>query len=131
MADDVQQVRKTTVRNGDTVQTVQEVRNPDAAAARSQYFVANIIWYIAGILETLLALRFLLALLGANQANGFAHVIYAVSYPFVKPFFSLFSYDLRYGISRFEAFTLVAMALYGLIAYGLARLVTLNRPSSS
>jgi hypothetical protein len=31
-------------------------------------------------------------------------------------------------VSRFETYTLVAMAVYAIIAYGLARLVTLGRP---
>jgi hypothetical protein len=89
---------------------------------------ARVIWYVAGVLLVLLAFRFVFALLGANPNNGFANFIYTVSHPFVAPFFSLFGYNLRYGISRFETYTLVAMAVYAVIAWGLARLVTLNRP---
>jgi len=91
---------------------------------------ARVIWYISGILLVLLAFRFVLALLGANPGNGFANFIYTASHPFVAPFFSLFGYNLRYGISRFETFTLVAMAVYAIIAWGLARLVTLNQAGS-
>lgn len=87
---------------------------------------ARIIWYIAGVLLVLLAFRFVLALFGANPSNGFANFIYSVSHPFVAPFFSLFGYNLRYGVSRFELFTLVAMAVYAIIAYGLARLATIG-----
>jgi YggT family protein len=95
--------------------------------AHRQTVAARIIWYVAGILLTLLAFRFVLALLGANPNNGFANFIYSASHPFVAPFFSLFGYNLQYGVSRFETFTLVAMAVYALIAYGLVRLVTINR----
>jgi len=90
--------------------------------------LARIIWYVAGVLLVILAFRFVLALLGANPNNAFANFIYNVSHPFVAPFFSLFGYRLQYGVSRFEVYTLVAMAVYAIIAYGLARLVTIGRP---
>jgi len=90
--------------------------------------VSRVIWYIAGVLLILLAFRFVFALLGANPNNSFANFIYSTSHPFVAPFFGLFGYDLRYGISRFESFTLVAMAVYALIAWGLVKLVTLRQP---
>ena len=103
----------------------------------SARYIAQIIWYIAGVLLVLLGFRFVLALLGANPANQFANFIYSVSHPFVAPFFSLFGYDLRYGVSRFETYTLVAMLVYLVIAWGLVRLVLLTgstdtpTPSSS
>lgn len=85
----------------------------------------RIVWFIAGALLILLAFRFTLAMLGANPSNAFANFIYELSHPFVAPFFSLFGYNLQYGVSRFEIFTLVAMAVYAVIAYGLARLINL------
>lgn len=89
---------------------------------------AHVIWYVAGVLLVLLAFRFVLALLGANPSNGFADFIYSTSHPFVAPFFSLFSFNTQLGVSHFEIYTLIAMAVYAVIAWGLARLVTLNRP---
>lgn len=89
---------------------------------------ARIITFITSALLILLALRFALVLLGANPANGFADFIYDISHPFVSPFFGLFGYDLNYGVSRFETYTLVAMAVYAIVGYGLARLVTLGQP---
>lgn len=89
--------------------------------------IARIIWYVADILLILLAFRFVLALLGANPSNPFANFIYDVSHPFVAPFFSLFGYNLQYGVSRFEIFTLVAMLVYSVIAWGIARLFTIKR----
>ena len=88
----------------------------------------RIIWYIAGVVLVLLAFRFVLTLLGANPNNAFANFIYEVSHPFVSPFFGLFGYDLEYGVSRFEVFTLVAMAVYGVVAWGLAQIFTLKDP---
>ncbi len=98
------------------------------ARASGATIVERVIWYVAGVLLVLLAFRFVLALLGANPNNAFADFIYSTSHPFVTPFFSLFGYNLQYGVSRFETYTLVAMAVYAIIAWGLARLATLDRP---
>ncbi len=87
----------------------------------------RVIRYIVRVLLVLLAFRFVLALLGANPANAFANFVYSLSTPFVAPFFTLFGYRVAYGVSRLEIFTLVAMAVYWLIAEGLVRLVMINR----
>ncbi len=128
MAEDTQQVRETTTRSGDTVQKTTQVSNPQDKAEHQQNVAERIVWYIAGILLVLLGFRFLLSLLGANKTNGFANFIYGASHPFVSPFFSLFKYNnIVYGVSRFEVYTLVAILFYALVAWGIARLLTLNR----
>ena len=105
-----------------------EVREVSEASASGSTLATRIIWYIAGVLLVLLAFRFALAVMGANPNNAFANFIYTTSHPFVAPFFSLFGYNLQYGVSRFETFTLVAMAIYAIVAWGLAKLFTLNDP---
>jgi hypothetical protein len=87
----------------------------------------RIVYYIAGVLLAILAFRFVLSLLGANRNNGFADFIYSFSYPFVAPFFGLFGYEFEYGVSRFEIETLVAMAVYALIAYAIAKMIRIAR----
>lgn len=88
----------------------------------------RVVWLIAGIILTLLAFRFVFALLGANPDNALASFIYNTSHPFVTPFFNLFNYNyIDNGIGRFEVFTLVAILVYGVIAAGIARLVSINR----
>jgi uncharacterized protein YggT (Ycf19 family) len=87
----------------------------------------RVIWFVAGVIISVLALRFVFALLGANPNNAIANFIYTVSHPFVAPFFSLFRYNYAAGASRFEIYTLVAIVIYSLIAAGLARLVTIGR----
>lgn len=127
MTEYVQRVRE--IRRNDATPEVRETHT--VSTNDSQVTAARVVWYIAGILLGILAIRFLLALLGANPANVFASFIYSISYPFVAPFFSLFSYNYRYGVSQFESYTLVAMAVYALIAYAIARLITLNRPDTT
>jgi uncharacterized protein YggT (Ycf19 family) len=90
--------------------------------------VVRVIWYIEGLLLILLAFRFVLALLGANLQNGFATFIFNTTFPFVRPFFSLFRYTPAYGVAHVEPSVLVAMAVYALVAWGITKLVTITRP---
>lgn len=123
------QVRQTTVSDGEVSETTREVRDPLVAREHRSNVAERAVWLVAGILLTLLGLRFLFALLGANPENGLADFVYSVTQPFVSPFFNLFSYDVvSAGRSRIEFFTLVAMLIYGLVAAGIARLLTLRRP---
>jgi hypothetical protein len=128
MAEDIQKVRETTTQSGDTVQKTTETSNSRDNTEHRTNVVARIVWYVAGILLVLLGFRFILTLLGANTTNSFANFIYKASHPFVTPFFSLFNYhSYTYGTSHFEVYTLVAMVVYALIAWGVAKLVTLNQ----
>lgn len=109
-------------------QTVtQEPVDDGPVAARGQAVLTNIIWILDGLLLILLAFRFVLALTGANPTNAFANFIYTISYPFVAPFFGLFSYHYHYGISRLEGYTLVTMAVYLVIGWLLTSLININR----
>ena len=129
MAEDVQKVRETTVRSGNTIQRTTEVKNPVLNAEHQDNVAERVVWFIVGVIIVLLGFRFLFSLLGANTSNGIADFIYTTSRPFVAPFFSLFRYDnYAYGVSRFEVYTLVAIVFYTVIAWGIARLITINRP---
>lgn len=88
----------------------------------------RLVYIIGGILLTLLGLRVLLSLLGANRANPFADFIYSVTYPFVQPFFGLFNYEVEYGVSRFEIETVVAILIYALVIALIGRLAALSKP---
>ena len=83
MVDDIQKVRETTTKSGDTVQQTTETSNSRDNTEHRTNVVARIIWYVAGVLIVLLGLRFILSLLGANTTNSFANFIYRTSHPFV------------------------------------------------
>lgn len=87
----------------------------------------RIVYYVGGAILILLAIRFVLALLGANRANPFADLIFTLSTPFVAPFFGLFSYEPVYGQFAFELGTLVAIAVFAALTAGIAKLFTINR----
>lgn len=92
--------------------------------------VARIISTLGGAIATLLTVRFVLSLLGANRANQFASFIYNASHPFVAPFFGLFNYQEQFGIIRFEFETLIAIVFWGFVTWMIVRLLTLGSDSS-
>lgn len=128
MAEEIREVDQVVSRTptGNRVQKTERVSDTRGDAAYKRNVASRVIWFIAGIILTLLAFRFVLSLLGANRNNGFASFIYSASYPFVAPFFGLFSYKASYGVSRFEFETLVAMAVYAVVAAGIAYLATIG-----
>lgn len=122
------EIRQTTVHDGNAVETSREVHDPVVTEEHRANVAERVVWFVAGVLLVLLGLRFIFALLAANPNNGLANFVYTVTHPFVAPFFGLFRYNYTNGVGRFEIYTLVAMLIYALIAWGLARLVTIRRP---
>lgn len=84
--------------------------------------VTQVIWLLLGVLESVLALRFLFKLIGVNPANSFATLLYGVTDFFVAPFASLTRAPSAEGMV-FEFSTLIAMIVYALVFYVLERLV--------
>jgi hypothetical protein len=104
-----------------TEQTVRDV----AAERRMNVFQGTrLIWSILGLLEIMLGLRFLLKLIGANAASGFGSFVYGTTGLFVKPFAGLVS-TWTSGDSILEVNTLVAMAIYALLFWGIVRVLGL------
>lgn len=112
-------------RTPDPVATT-EAETVSPRAEHRMTVAERVIYLLGGILIALLAIRFLLSLLGANRGSGFADFIYTVTHPFVSPFFGLFNYREQFGVSRFEFETLIAIVVYAIIMAILARLVTIG-----
>lgn len=89
----------------------------------------QVIWYILGVIEVVLAFRILLKLLGANSYSGFVSFIYSVSAPFALPFAGILGTTVSTGMV-FEWSTLIAMAVYAIIAYGIVALFQLVKPTN-
>ena len=88
------------------------------------------VWYIAGLLEVLLAFRFTLKLLAANPSAGFSRFIYAITYPFAAPFLNVFSASkVEDGV--FEWTTLLAMFVYCLLAWGIVKMFFMSKTVST
>jgi uncharacterized protein YggT (Ycf19 family) len=90
----------------------------------------QIIWWIVGFIDVLIAIRFLLKLFGANPAP-FVRFMYDLTWPLVAPFHGIFN-TAQEGRSILEPESLVAMAIYALIGWGIVSLIRLiSRPRSS
>ncbi len=94
------------------------------------YRGTQIVWYILGILEALLAFRFILKLLGANPAAGFSSFIYGITYIFAAPFLNVFSKSYVAG-SVFEWTTLLAMLVYWLLALAIIKMFLMSKTVST
>lgn len=91
----------------------------------------NVIWYIYGLVAIVLLIRFVLRLTGANASNEFVNFVYSVSGVLSAPFDTIFGVTSASSgtvSSVFEPSILVAIAVYGLIAWGISKLLTLNEP---
>jgi uncharacterized protein YggT (Ycf19 family) len=94
------------------------------------YRVIQVIWWVVGLIDTLIAIRFLLKLFGANPAP-FVRFMYDLTWPFVAPFHGIFNTD-QIGRSVFEPESLVAIAIYSLLGWGIVSLIRiLRRPGST
>lgn|GEM_PF-260105 len=96
------------------------------------YCGTQIVMSVLGLLEVLLAFRFVLKLLGAASAAGFASFIYRVTYVLVIPFTqnSMFRTTQVEG-SIFEWSTLLAMVIYWLAALAVIRLLVISMTVSA
>lgn len=89
----------------------------------------QVIWYILGIIEVVLAFRIMLKLFGADAQSGFTNFIYAISNPFALPFAGILGIS---GVSDMilEWSTLIAMIVYAILAYGIVMLLQLIKPTN-
>lgn len=98
-------------------------RDDGTAERRQGLFPANrIMGSILAFLEILLAFRFMLRLISANSDSGFAMLIYGITGVFVAPFNGLIATPM-FGGASLEVTTLIAMAVYALIFWGIAHII--------
>jgi hypothetical protein len=102
----------------------------NSPSTKPLYRGTQIVWYLLGLLEILLAFRLVLKLLGANPAAGFTSFIYGVTYVFTAPFLSVFNMTKVAG-SIFEWTTILAMFVYWIIAFGIIKLFLIGKTVST
>ena len=94
------------------------------------YRGTQVVWYLLGLIEVLLAFRFVLKLLGANATAGFTSFIYGATYIFAAPFNKVFGISQVAG-SIFEWTTLLAMFVYWVLAMGIIKLFLMGKTVST
>jgi len=77
--------------------------------------VQSFIYFIGGALEVLLLFRLVFKMTGADSTSGFVSFIYNVTNIFVAP----------YAGFVFEPGTLFAMAVYAVLAWGIAKIIVI------
>ena len=128
MQEDMQEteVRETTTNRGNGAVRRQTVARRDYPAG--VVVAQRVVWFIVGVICIIIALRFVFLLLGANRGADLTGFIYSVSAPLVAPFTGIFGEPV-YGRSVFEISSILAIVIYMLIGWGLAKLFTLGHPN--
>jgi hypothetical protein len=97
---------------------------------------AAAVGFIVGVVDILIAARFLGKLFGASAHSAFVNFIYQVSGPIVAPFTGIFG-DTGSKTNTFETASLVALVVYAVIGWGLVVLIRIvtapkgTKPASS
>ena len=120
-------VKKTTTQiepqaKGGTPQKVYE-------AKKNIFRFNQIVWYILGLIEVLLAFRIILKALGANPNAGFTSLIYSLTNPLTSPFSGILGASSA-GTFLIEWSTILAAFVYVCVAWGLVYLLNLINPIS-
>lgn len=100
------------------------VIDPYAQRRARIYKLQQGLYLLFGVIEALIAIRFVLKLLGANAAAPFVAYMYAVTAPLVSPFVGIFGAFQTNG-SVLEPHSLVALIIYPLLAWLLLKLAWL------
>jgi uncharacterized protein YggT (Ycf19 family) len=92
---------------------------------RYNFRAAAAVGLVIGVVDVLIAGRFLLKLLGASAQSSFVAFIYGVTSPLVEPFRGIFP-NSGSGNNIFEPAALVAIAVFALIAWGAIVLIRIT-----
>ena len=82
----------------------------------------QVVWWIVGFVDVVLAIRFVLKLLGGSTVSGFVTFMYNITQPLVAPFHGIFNTTVQ-GRSILEPESLVGIAIYSLIGWGIVSLI--------
>ena len=95
-------------------------------------WLTGLVYFLAGLLAIVIAIRVVLRLLAANPDSGFARLIYGLSGPLVAPFRGILGTPGAGNGAVFEASSLLAIAIYFLVGWIVARVIRLAvaRPAS-
>jgi uncharacterized protein YggT (Ycf19 family) len=96
--------------------------DPFASRRIAAYRTVQLVYWVFGLVEGLILIRFILKAFGANPSAGFAEFIYGITAPLVAPFYGLFGNPSAQG-SVLELHSIVALLVYALLAWLIGKLV--------
>lgn len=91
--------------------------------------VNQVIWYVLGLIEVLLAFRFIMKMLGASQTSSFSNLVYGITAHLSLPFSGILGI-FTFGNSILEWSTVIAGIVYLCAAWGLTYLLKIIYPIS-
>lgn len=112
----------TSENEGQTAAVTTEVKSEASGSQTIEY----IIYFIFGVLDVLLAFRLILKLTGASTSSSFVNLIYDSTKIFTLPFEGIFSKgsaQVMETTSIFEPATVMAIIVYGILAWGIVKLI--------
>lgn len=112
----------TSENEGQTAAVTTEIKREASSSQTIEY----IIYFIFGLLNILLAFRFILKLTGASTSSIFVNFIYDLSRVLILPFEGIFnrgSAQIMESTSIFEPATIVAIIVYAILAWGIVKLI--------
>jgi len=80
-------------------------------------FLAKVFYACLVLIETLVAIRFVFKLIGANAQNTIVSRVYELSSVFVAPFQGIVTGDWKFGRYFVDVDALVSLVIYMLIAF--------------
>ncbi len=116
--------REEVIRDQGVVRHERVVEDTGAERLAVTSKLISLVWLLAGMLEILLGLRFILKLMAANPAAPFVDFIYSLSAPFLWPFFGITGTPAANNMVL-EIPTLIAMIVYALLAWIVVRVIRL------
>jgi uncharacterized protein YggT (Ycf19 family) len=99
-----------------------------ARSATYNYRGVSVVWLIGGFVAAIIAIRFVLELLGASQGAAFTTFVYSITAPLVAPFQGIFPTPARNGY-LFDGAALLAIVIYLLATWGVVALVRIMSTS--
>lgn len=96
----------------------------DVEPATHNYRAVQVIWFITSVVTVLIAIRFVLKVLGASLQSGFVTFIYGMTDALVAPFRAIFP-GVSTQSSTVDVASLVAIVVYALVGWGLVAMVKL------
>jgi len=107
-----------------TLTEVTSTQEPEREQRIFTFKVTQLIWLLLGILETMIALRVMLKLIGANPDSAIVALIYGFTTLFLFPFMGLVASPAA-GNMVLELSSIFAMLIYALLAWAFERVIWL------
>jgi hypothetical protein len=103
-----------------------EIRQEEARTVRYAIGKLNdfLKWFVA-VIEVMLAIRFILHLIGADPSNLFAGFLYSFTEIILVPFKGIVPSPSIHLYQSFEWSTLIAMAIYALVFWAIRRFLSI------